>query len=139
MLASLIGTCVAARMKSKPVHYEFTLYNTYKKNYRVGKFLPFEGAATLYTKIDKQLAGLMAKAPDLYPSQKSVVVAMNAMIDKKKLMKDGEPYRVAPKYDYLKRPVEEKLGYEINPRNPVTFEDWRKAAEAFLKEVESIK
>jgi len=132
-VTSLLGSVIAPALASKPVHYEFPLYNTYKGNYRAGKFLPRDESPTLYAKLDDQLANIKIGALDLYPTQMAIINTIKAVTSKKKILKDGEIYRVSPKHDYMKKPVDETLGYELNPRNPMTFEDWKKEVGPFLE------
>ena len=101
----------------------------------MGKFLPRENVETQYTKIDRELLKIKMEILDLYPSQAALVNALKMLIDKKKLKKRGEPYRLQPQYDYTKRPVDEALGYEVNMKHPTSFDDWREAVSAFLQKL----
>ena len=136
-VTNIIGEIVAQRIKSKPVHYEFPLYNTYKHNYRAGLFLPRDDAKTLYTPLDEKLAALKMDALDVYKTQFAIINTIKAVTNKKKAMRDGEPYRVAPKYDYLKPPTDEILGYTVNKRFPLTFDDWLAQVKPFLEKVDA--
>jgi len=139
-VVSLISSIVARRLGPGTIHYEFPLYNTYKGTYRLGIFLPYPGAKeTLYTRLNKKLYVLKKRIPELYVSQAAIVSMLDAVLDKEALKKYGEPYRVSPDYDYTKKPVDEMLGYEISPRNPVTFDDWKTDVVPFLEKVEKGK
>ena len=132
-VTSLIGSMVAARLASKPAHYEFPLYNMYNKTYRAGKFLPRGDSPTLITGLDDELAAIKLRSLDMYPTQAAIINMIKAVTNKKKIMKDGEIYRVSPKYDYTKRPVEEPLNYEVNSLTPVLFDEWLSYVEPFIK------
>lgn len=136
-VCSLMGSFVHREIESKPVHYEFPLYNAYKGNYRVAKFIPRDDTETLYVKLDKELAELMISSLDMYPSQAEIIKMLKIFVNKKNLKKKGIPYRVSPKYDYTKPPTDGTLGYELNARSPVTFEEWEEAVAAFLNKLES--
>ena len=137
-VASLIGALVAQRVPVIRAHHEFPLYNSYKGQYRVNKFLPFEGAETLYTRLDSELGRLKMDVIEMYPTQAAIVDTLKLLIDKKSLKANGEPYRAAPAYDYRKRPVDEPLGYEANMRNPVSFDDWLSTVIPFLDKLDAV-
>ncbi len=131
-LTSLEATLVAKGLPAKPVHYEYPLYSTYGGSYRTGKFIPKEGAETLYTPLDDELMELKIKVLDNYPSQAAILNMLKAMFNKKSLKK-GEQYRVAPDYDYMKSPTVGRVGYEVATRHPVTFEKWLQYAKPFIE------
>ncbi|MFH1538331.1 MAG: PIG-L family deacetylase [bacterium] len=135
-VASLMGSLAAERLEPKPTNYEFPLYNAYKNNYRVAKFIPRDDTEILYVKLDKELAELMISSLDMYPSQAEIIKMLKVFVNKKNLKRKGITYRISPKYDYTKPPTDGTLGYELNSRSPVTFEDWLKEVKPFLERLE---
>jgi LmbE family N-acetylglucosaminyl deacetylase len=134
-VASLMAWLASRRALASVTVYEFPLYNTYKSKYQVNVFLPRAGVETLYMPLDDTLLRLKDEVLSNYASQKAIVDALKMIIDKKSLKKHGEPYRLAPAYDYTKRSVDGPLGYELNKRNPVSFDDWSGAVVPFLKKL----
>lgn len=132
-VVNLVASITASRLPDRPVHYDFPLYNSYKGSYRVGEFIPFDGAETQYTRLNKYLYNLKNDVLDYYESQAAIIQGLKMFFPKKELKKYGEPYRVAPEYDYRKPPADEAPGYEMNARNPVKFKDWESAVVPFLE------
>jgi LmbE family N-acetylglucosaminyl deacetylase len=135
---SIITYTVSQRAASVKKVFEYSLYNTYKGQYRMCEFIPRDDTPTLYTKFDRELFDKKLGVLDMYPSQAAIVGALKSFIDKKKMKKLGEPYRAMPAYDYATPPTAGPIGYEADKRNPVSFEqNWKPAATAFLKKWES--
>lgn len=132
-VASLMGTLAAKAVPSVKAFFEFPLYNSWKGQYQVNKFIPRDDVETLYTPLDAELGRLKMEVIEMYPTQAEIVDTLKLMIDKNKLKKYGEPYRPAPAYDYLQRPMQGPLLYEGNARNPVSFSDWFSTVAPFLE------
>lgn len=132
-VASLMGTLTAKAVPSVRAFFEFPLYNSWKGQYQVNKFIPHGDAETLYTPLDAELGRLKMEVIEMYPTQAEIVDTLKLMIDKNTLKKYGEPYRPAPAHDYMQRPMQGALLYEGNARNPVSFDDWLSAVGPFLQ------
>jgi len=131
--SSPIGMLLVERLPAGTKHYEFSSYNLYKKKYRVGELLPRDDVKTEYVPLDDSLLEIKLKSLKLYPSQAALLNILMATTNKKTLKKMGEPYRIAPKYNYLKRPVDEPLGYETMVKRTTPFSDWLAAIKPFLE------
>ncbi len=130
-VASLLGAILADAIPGTQ-HYEFSLYNVYKGKYRVGELLPRDDVRTEYVPLDDELLDIKLKSLKLYPSQAALLNMLMATTNKKILKKKGEPYRLAPKYNFLERPVDEPLGYETMVKRTTPFSDWLGAVKPFL-------
>ncbi len=115
--------------------YEFPLYNNAAGAQRTNVFIPFEGIDTLYTPVDDEILKIKVNIIDFYPSQANIAATLKASIDKKKLKKYGEPYRVLPPHDYHVPPHAGTLLYEANLRNGISFEDWKSVVVPFVDEI----
>jgi LmbE family N-acetylglucosaminyl deacetylase len=124
-------TSAMVAKKLGAVHYEFPDTNMYKGQIQVWKFIPREGAEVLYTPMDKNLYKLKMSVMKMYPSQASGLNAYDLVVDKAQLKKFGEPYRVAPDYDYTKPPADE-LRYSSTSKGTATLEIWLKAVDDFF-------
>ena len=125
---SFVST-LAAR-DAKAIHYEFPDTNIYQGNTQIFKFLPNEKTPTLYVPLDKELYNLKMKLFKMYPSQASGLSFYEMGMDKRGMKKNGEPYRVAPDYDYTLPPAAE-LRYASTSKGAVTYEMWRDAVMDF--------
>jgi hypothetical protein len=127
-IANFVAEMVSRVLVPRPPHYEFPLYNSYNGTYQVGKFIPRDGVETLSTPLDDKMVAMKIRMLDMYPSQSALFKIMGSLVDKKKLKKHGEPYRLVPEYDYLKPPTGGTLGYELgNNRIPHTFSEFHDA------------
>lgn len=113
-------------------HYDFPDSNMHKGETRVFEFLPGDDYTVLYTKLDKELYDLKIKLMHAYPSQATGLNAYELIMDKKRLKKFGEPYRVAPDYDFTKPPSEE-FRYKGTSRGTATIELFLDAVNAYYK------
>jgi LmbE family N-acetylglucosaminyl deacetylase len=102
---SFTSTMVAKKLGIK--HFDFPDTSMYQGKINVWKFLPDQNTPVLYTKLDKELFNMKMKLIHMYPSQASGLNAYELLTDKKQLREYGEPYRVAPDYDYTKPPSAE--------------------------------
>jgi LmbE family N-acetylglucosaminyl deacetylase len=126
---SLLATLAAKKLKA--VHLEFPDSNMYKGKAQIWKFLPRGDTKTLYTPMDKDLYDLKMSTIKMYPTQKTLGT-YEIGCDKKSLKKNGEPYRVAPVYDYASLPAEE-LRYASTSQGTATFEMWLGEVKKFLE------
>jgi LmbE family N-acetylglucosaminyl deacetylase len=106
------------------VHYEFPDSNVYKGKTQIFVFLPDGKSPTLYTPLDDALYSRKMHLLKMYPSQQGSMSSYEWSVDKKHLKKFGEPYRVAPDYDYTKPPADE-LRYTATSKGLRTFADWQ--------------
>ncbi len=131
-VTSLLGSLLSEAIPGT-LHYEFSLYNVYKGKYRVAEFIPREDVRTEFVPLDDELIDIKLESLRLFPSQAALLNMLMASTNKKALKKKGEPYRLAPKYDYLERPVNEPLGYETMVKRTTPFSDWLAAVKPFLE------
>ena len=121
---------LAARRFDVPL-FEFPDSNMYQGRARVWTFLPRDDTPTLYTRLDKKLYGLRMRVQHSYPNQAASLSFYDFAMDKKSFIKNGEPYRAAPAYDFTKPPAPE-VRYSITSQGLVTVDMWIEAARAFL-------
>jgi len=115
---SFVASAVAK--KSGIVHYEFPDNNVVNGETRIFQFLPDGKSTVLYTPLDSKLFNLKLSLFKMYPSQRTLGTYEFSM-DKKHFKKFGEPYRVAPDYDYTKPPAKE-LRYDATSKGLGTIE-----------------
>ncbi len=120
-----------AAKKVGAVHLEFPDNNIYNGRTQIWKFLPRDNAPTLYTPLDKKMYDMKMNIAKMYPSQMTSMSSYVLSCDKKSFKNQGEPYRVAPEYDFTKMPAAE-LRYFATSKGLATFDDWKNAAEEFL-------
>jgi LmbE family N-acetylglucosaminyl deacetylase len=101
----------------------------------IWRFLPGSETPIQYTKLSKELYDLKFKVTHMYPSQQSGLNAYEFMVDKKDLRKNGEPYRVAPEYDYSKPPAAESR-YASTSKGTANFETFLDAVKDYFAETE---
>ncbi|MEW5944730.1 MAG: PIG-L family deacetylase [bacterium] len=134
-VTSLMAALLTERIPGA-AHYEFSSSNMYQGKLRVNKLLPREDSVTLYTPLDKELYDLRMDVLKMYPSQTLGLSLLDSVTDKREWKEKGEAYRLSPKYDYTKRPVEGPLGYEAAVGRPrARFDEWRKNVAAFLNKI----
>lgn len=135
-VSSLTASLLAKRLPSIKVHYDFPSYNMYENKYQVNRFLPNCDFEILRTPVDDDLIALKLRSLEMYPTQKKTIETLKSIANVDEMMKSGEPYRVAPKYDYTKRPVEPMVAYEVTFPVPLKFEYFRDAVVEFLSKIE---
>lgn len=125
---SFVSTLAARDVNA--IHYEFPDSNIYQGSIMIFQFLPNSETPTLYAPLDKELFNLKMKLFDMYPTQSTGLSFYLLGMDKKSMKKNGEPYRVAPDYDYTLPPAAE-LRYASTSKGAVTYEMWRDAVMYF--------
>lgn len=115
-------------------HLEFPDNSVYKGRTLIWKFLPNTGGETLYTYMNDALFKLKMQVNRMYPSQATGLSYYELSMDKKSMKTKGEPYRVAPDYDFTKPPAEE-FRYGITSKGHATYEMWSKAVSEFLSQI----
>lgn len=125
-----LAASIAARAV-RAVHYEFPDNNVYNGVTRVFEFLPDGRSETLYTPMDRDLFAIKMKTFRMYPTQAASLHLYELGMDKKKMKTLGEPYRVAPDYDYLSPPAAE-LRYEATSKGQATYAMWRDAVAVYF-------
>jgi LmbE family N-acetylglucosaminyl deacetylase len=129
--ADLVAAQVAARLDSHPTHLEYPLYNRANGKRQVGVFLP-DGDPGRHLAFDAATSDLAERASKVYRSQRLALWVMGFVADKKSLMENGGPYRVAPAHDFTVRPASEPTDYERSWFHPAKFEDWQRHVREFL-------
>jgi LmbE family N-acetylglucosaminyl deacetylase len=129
--ADFVAAQVAARLDSHPTHLEYPLYNRANGKRQVGVFLP-DGDPGRHLAFDAATRDLAERASKVYRSQRLALWVMGFVADKKSLMENGGPYRVAPAHDFTVRPASEPTDYERSWFHPAKFEDWQRHVREFL-------
>lgn len=132
-VVSFVSTQVAAEIGI--VHYEFPDSNMVGGQTRINEFLPDNRSPVQYTPYTDELFSLKMKLYNMYPSQKKSTSYSMLYLDKRKMRKKGEPFRVAPAYDYS-RPAAEELRYGLTSKGNASYGEW---AEAYGKFIEKHK
>ncbi len=127
-VVSFVSTIAARRTSA--VHLEFPDSNVYEGRTQLWKFLPDDKNITLYTKLTDDSYKLKMKIMRMYPSQ-NYLSAYHLGVDWKSLRRDGEPYRMAPEYDYTSPPASE-LRYLATSKGTATFDMFKEAVEFYL-------
>jgi LmbE family N-acetylglucosaminyl deacetylase len=125
---SFVSSAVAK--KRGIVHYEFPDSNVYQGKTQIFVFLPDGKSPTLYVPLDAALYNTKMHLLKMYPSQQGSMSSYEWSVDKKHLKKFGEPYRVAPDYDYMQPPAAE-LRYIATSKGLRKFDDWLKKMKEF--------
>lgn len=133
-VAALLGAYAARQTAVACVHREFPLYNRYNRHAHYGEFLPNSDSPITYEQLDPERQQLINRALKLYRSQRILLSILSIAGRRKVLLARGEPFRIAPDYDYLKRPVSERCGYEVSGLHRAKFVDWLGAVAPFLRE-----
>jgi LmbE family N-acetylglucosaminyl deacetylase len=130
--AAFVVAQVAAESRSRPVHWEFPLYNYYQDRRQIGIFLPHPQTEIHFFPLDKDLQRFVHEIlAHSYHTQWLLLKAMEVAGHEKALLKQGEPFRRAPQYDFLKPPVDGRPGYEISGRHRASFAEWSRAVTDF--------
>lgn len=133
-VAALLGAYAAQVAGPGVLHREFSLYNRYQRRARYGEFLPNADSPVVVTPRDPEHQELVLQAMKLYRSQRILLTVLSIVGHKKFLITRGEPFRVAPRYDYLRPPVPERCGYEVSGLHRARFTDWVDGVTAFLRD-----
>jgi len=126
-----LTSAIVTKKLNIPVHYDFPDNNVYNGQTCIWKFLPGSPTPVQYTKMDAQLFDLKSKVIKLYKSQATSLNAYWLTSDKASFKKNGEPYRVAPDYDFTKPPAAE-FRYNSTSRGKATIEMFLAAVSDYL-------
>jgi len=132
-VAALMAALAVRLHSPAPVHLEFPLYNRYQNHQRYGVFLPNSDTPDHVEKLDPERRALVLEALKLYHSQRVLLTVLAIVGHKKTMLDHGEPWRFAPTYNFLRRPMEEACGYEVSGLHRAKFADWLREVDPFLR------
>ncbi|MFT3828398.1 MAG: PIG-L family deacetylase [Opitutaceae bacterium] len=132
-VAALMGAYAARLAGPAAVHREFPLYNRFQRRAHYGEFLPNADSPVVFAPLDPASQELVLQAMKLYRSQRVLLTVLSIVGRKKVMLARGEPFRVAPRYDYRRPPVPETCGYEVSGLHRAKFQDWLIGTEPFLR------
>lgn len=130
-VAAFLSAQLTAASPAHPVHVEYPLYNRYKGKRQIGSFLPGREAPAYYLKVEDDTRELAKKAMKEYRSQRMGLFLMEFVTDKQAIINRGVQYRIAPPFDFLKRPTDEVCDYEKSLFHPAKFADWQASVREF--------
>lgn len=126
-----VAAFLAAQMAG-PRHLEYPLYNRYRGHRRVGVFLPGWQSEEHFAPMDAGTRALISAAIKQYRSERLSLWLLQFVADKKGLLDRGVPFRVAPAYDFLRRPIDEPCDYERSLFHRARFSEWQTNVAGFL-------
>ncbi len=131
--AALLGAFATRMTASGAIHREFPLYNRFRRHERYGVFLPNTDAPITFEPLDPDGQVIVRNALKLYRSQRVLLTVLSIVGHKNTMLVRGEPFRLAPRYDYRTPPTAEVCGYEVAGLHRAKFADWLAAVEPFLR------
>jgi LmbE family N-acetylglucosaminyl deacetylase len=126
---SLVATYVTRKLGIK--HLEFPDNSLYEGKARIWKFLPDGKSETLFTPMDSAAMKLKFSAVKIYKSQAQSLTFYLLQADRVEMKTKGEPYRVAPDYDYTKQAAAE-LHYAATSHDVANVDMFLKASREFV-------
>lgn len=132
-VAALMGAYAARVAGPAVIHREFPLYNRFQRRAHYGEFLPNADSPVVFAPHDTASQAIVLQAMKLYRSQRILLTVLSIVGRKKVMLARGEPFRVAPSYNYLRPPVPETCGYEVSGLHRAKFRDWVNGVGPFLR------
>ncbi len=116
--------------------YEFPLYNGYDGKLKVAEFIPRDDVETITNKINQDDIQLLEALFNIYESQQMIIKPMRLFLfNEKKIKKEGFKFRKLPKHNYLSKPHEGKLMYELCTRPPCkSFEEFKNSISRYFNQ-----